>query len=234
MLYHLRYLSPIGPLLLTSDGESLIRLTFETKEWTPITEKGGGHVGEEGDWQEIEGNILAEEAGRQAEEADRQAKEAGGQAKETGIQIGEEGIPTEHPVCLSSNHGTAQGLDIFVQTRRWLDLYFAGQVPHFTPRLNVQATAFRQIVCDIMRTIPYGHTTTYRAIAQAVMQRTGCPRMAAQAVGGAVGHNPIALIIPCHRVVGTDGSLTGYGGGLARKTFLLHLEQQVLHDRQTN
>ena len=109
---------------------------------------------------------------------------------------------------------------IFDETKRWLMDYFAGKRPDFMPELRLQGTAFRNIVWNILRTIPYGETVTYGAVAA-----MGKTRMSAQAAGGAVGHNPICLIIPCHRVIGSDGSLTGYAEGLWRKEALLRLEQ---------
>jgi len=126
----------------------------------------------------------------------------------------------------------AQGLDatrtqknllIFEEARRWLDVYFSGRKPDFTPPTAPAGTAFQQSVWEILRTIPYGETTTYGAIARRIEQNTGC-RMSAQAVGGAVGRNPISILIPCHRVVGTNGSLTGYAGGLDKKERLLQWE----------
>lgn len=110
------------------------------------------------------------------------------------------------------------------QAEQWLDIYFSGQEPDFLPPLRYDSTPFRKMVCDIMLTIPYGKTMTYGQIATEVARQTGVAKMSAQAVGGAVGHNPISLMIPCHRVVGTSGSLTGYGGGIERKVKLLELE----------
>ena len=107
---------------------------------------------------------------------------------------------------------------------RWLDLYFAGRRPHFTPPLHLTGTEFRMAVWSLLQEIPYGETTTYGELARQLAQRLEVPHMSAQAVGGAVGHNPISLMIPCHRVVGTNGSLTGYGGGIQRKKALLELE----------
>lgn len=104
---------------------------------------------------------------------------------------------------------------------QWLDDYFAGRRP--SPRdlaLEIAGSAFRREVCRLLAEIPYGETTTYGEIAR----RMGRARMSAQAVGGAVGHNPISIIIPCHRVLGADGSLTGYAGGVERKRFLLRHE----------
>jgi len=118
-------------------------------------------------------------------------------------------------------------LPVFADTRRWLDMYFAGQIPDFLPRLSPQGTAFRQSVWNMLLAIPYGQTTSYGEIAAEIGRRRQTEKMSAQAVGGAVGHNPIAIIIPCHRVIGKDGSLTGYGGGLWRKEWLLQLERGV-------
>lgn len=107
---------------------------------------------------------------------------------------------------------------------RWLDVYFSGRDPGFTPPLHLSGTPFRKAVWRRLLEIPYGRTTTYGALAKKIAADLGVPRMSAQAVGGAVGHNPVALIVPCHRVVGADGSLTGYAGGLDKKARLLSLE----------
>ena len=119
----------------------------------------------------------------------------------------------------------AKGLPVFDQAREWLDIYFGGKVPDFTPPLLMKATAFRKAVWEILLTIPFGHTMTYGAIAEKMAKQQGLPHMSAQAVGGAVGHNAISIIIPCHRVVGANGSLTGYAGGIDKKIRLLTLEQ---------
>ena len=108
---------------------------------------------------------------------------------------------------------------------RWLDIYFSGNEPDFTPPLHPIGSPFRQEVWELLRKIPYGETTTYGALAQQVARRHNAERMSAQAVGGAVGHNRISIIIPCHRVVGTGGSLTGYAGGIEKKIRLLELER---------
>jgi len=107
---------------------------------------------------------------------------------------------------------------VLTETVRWLDVYFSGKDPGFLPPLHPQGSPFRQTVWDILLTIPRGQTMTYGEIARRLGVRS------AQAVGGAVGHNPISILIPCHRVVGSDGSLTGYAGGFDRKTRLLQLE----------
>lgn len=115
-------------------------------------------------------------------------------------------------------------LPVFEETRRWLDRYFQGGIPDFTPPLAPSGSPFRLAVWDMLLQIPRGQTVTYGEIAAALARAQGRERMSAQAVGGAVGHNPISLIIPCHRVVGRDGSLTGYAGGIAKKAALLALE----------
>lgn len=113
---------------------------------------------------------------------------------------------------------------VLLEAKRWLDIYFTGKEPGFMPPLHPIGSAFRQAVWEILLQIPYGKTTTYGAIARQLAQKQGLPRMSAQAVGGAVGHNEISVIIPCHRVAGTNGSLTGYAGGIDRKIKLLELE----------
>ncbi|MGM9582461.1 MAG: methylated-DNA--[protein]-cysteine S-methyltransferase [Phascolarctobacterium sp.] len=110
------------------------------------------------------------------------------------------------------------------QTKQWLDEYFAGRCPAFTPPIKPQGTPFQKLVWQLLLEIHYGSTTTYGELARAVAQQLGKQRMSAQAVGQAVGHNPIAIIVPCHRVLGKNGQLTGYAGGLERKKALLELE----------
>ena len=122
-------------------------------------------------------------------------------------------------------NGEVKELPVFRETCRWLDLYFCGKVPDFTPKYKINdLTPFRKEVSDIMNTIPYGKTLTYNDIAKIIAKRRGTEKMSAQAVGGAVGWNPICIIIPCHRVIGANGNLIGYGGGLENKTELLKLE----------
>ena len=116
-------------------------------------------------------------------------------------------------------------LPIFTETVKWLDIYFSGKEPDFTPTISLNTTPFRKAVYDILLTIPYGQTMTYGEIARILADQQCAEHMSAQAVGSAVGHNPVSIIIPCHRVVGADGSLTGYAGGLDKKTALLKLEK---------
>ena len=119
-------------------------------------------------------------------------------------------------------------LPVFEETKKWLDIYFDGKEPDFTPRFHLQGSPFRMEVWEILLKIPYGKTTTYKEIAERVAAQRGIPSMSAQAVGGAVGHNPISIIVPCHRILGTDGSLTGYAGGVEKKKSLLSLENVLL------
>lgn len=115
-------------------------------------------------------------------------------------------------------------LPVFAQTKEWLDIYFGGKAPDFVPPLHMICSDFRKAVWEIMLTIPYGQTMTYGEISGKIAGQRGLKQMSAQAVGGAVGHNSISLIIPCHRVVGTNGSLTGYAGGIDKKIWLLEHE----------
>lgn len=125
--------------------------------------------------------------------------------------------------CLA---GERRDLPVFRETKRWLDVYFGGRQPDFTPPYSMRGiTPFRRDVVDEMLKIPFGGTVTYGEIARAIAARRNRKTMSAQAVGGAVGWNPICLIVPCHRVIGTDGSMTGYGGGLENKIALLALER---------
>lgn len=117
---------------------------------------------------------------------------------------------------------------ILTETKRWLDIYFTGRQPDFWPPLHPAGSAFRQAVWEILLQIPYGKTTTYGEIARKLAKKRGIVKMSAQAVGGAVGHNEISILIPCHRVVGANGSLTGYAGGLDKKVKLLELEHVAM------
>jgi methylated-DNA-[protein]-cysteine S-methyltransferase len=118
-----------------------------------------------------------------------------------------------------------KSLPVFDLADEWLDLYFSGSDPGFLPPLLMRTTEFRKTVWEILLSIPYGKTMTYGEIADRIAAGRGLSRMSAQAVGGAVAHNAISLMIPCHRVVGTNGSLTGYAGGLEKKIWLLELEK---------
>lgn len=115
-------------------------------------------------------------------------------------------------------------MPVFEKVRTWLELYFAGKRPECLPLLHMIGSPFRVRIWEMMLQIPYGQTMTYGELAAQIAKERGIERMSAQAVGGAVAHNPISILIPCHRMVGTNGSLTGYAGGIPRKAELLKLE----------
>ena len=114
---------------------------------------------------------------------------------------------------------------VFDTAFKWLDIYFLGRNPGFLPPIHMIGSEFRKRVWEILLEIPYGQTVTYGSIAERLAAKMGRERMSAQAVGGAVGHNEISIIIPCHRVVGANGSLVGYAGGIDKKIKLLELEK---------
>lgn len=128
---------------------------------------------------------------------------------------------------LDTHHKGQSDLPVFCQTRRWLDIYFSGKDPGFTPQLVMRANNFRRAVWKQLLAIPYGCISSYGEIARRIAAERGLTSMSAQAVGNAVGHNSISLIIPCHRVVGADGSLTGYAAGVDKKKWLLKLEGSI-------
>ena len=134
----------------------------------------------------------------------------------------------QHAPCLYAE-AKPQETAVIARVKHWLDVYFAGAKPDFTPPLRLLGTPFRQRVWNLLRSIPYGTTITYRDIAALLAAEDG-RAMSAQAVGGAVGKNPLSIIIPCHRVVGSDNSLVGYAGGLNRKLALLKLEGACRED----
>lgn len=118
-------------------------------------------------------------------------------------------------------------LPIFDETKKWLDIYFSGEEPKFIPKYKLEnISEFQKSVTDIMNEVPYGETMTYGKIAQRIAAQKCIKRMSAQAVGGAIGANPICIIIPCHRVMGANGNITGYGGGVKNKIALLKLENE--------
>lgn len=132
----------------------------------------------------------------------------------------------DQPDCPAAPGEAFAACPVFDQTERWLEIYFAGRAPSFSPPLRLEGTPFRRLVWELLLQIPFGETLSYGALAALTAQKLGVLRMSAQAVGGAVGHNPVSLIVPCHRVVGADGSLTGYAGGTDRKRLLLQLERE--------
>ena len=126
-----------------------------------------------------------------------------------------ENLPEEH---------IKRQFPVFIQAAEWLDVYFSGKAPNFNPPISMEGISlFRKRIWEIMLEIPFGQVSTYGQIAKRIAVETG-KKVSAQAVGGAVGHNSISLIIPCHRVVGTNGSITGYAGGIDKKLALLKME----------
>lgn len=121
-----------------------------------------------------------------------------------------------------------KALDVFCDVKAWLDGYFVGKdLPITFPIRFTCGTAFSLTVWELLREIPYGKTVSYKELANKVACKLGVERMSAQAVGNAVGKNPISIIVPCHRVIGSNGKLVGYRGGLDKKEYLLRLEQNI-------
>lgn len=121
-------------------------------------------------------------------------------------------------------------LNVFIESKVWLEKYFNGENPSIDEiPLNFNETEFRNTVWKVLKEIPFGEVITYRDIAEIIAKNRGIKTMSAQAVGGAVGHNPLLIFIPCHRVIGADGSLTGYAAGIENKRFLLNLESDNNH-----
>ncbi len=129
------------------------------------------------------------------------------------------------------NNRLCEDLEVFRETKRWLDIYFAGNCPDFMPKFRIEgATSFRKEVLELLIGIPYGEVESYGNLAKVIAERRGIERMSAQAVGGAVGWNPIPIIIPCHRVVGAKGHLTGFSCGMEKKVALLKLEGHDMNE----
>ena len=128
------------------------------------------------------------------------------------------------------NYYLNEELSILVKSKEWLERYFNGENPSIDEiPLNYIGTEFRKTVWEVLKEISYGELVTYKHIAEIIAKGKGLKTMSAQAVGGAVGHNPLLIFIPCHRVIGADGSLTGYAAGLENKRFLLNLESDNNH-----
>ena len=115
-------------------------------------------------------------------------------------------------------------LPIFQESARWLKVYFSGREPNFYPRLSFSGSAFRKAIAREMLSVPYGQTASYKQLAESLAARQGKSYVSPHATGGAGAHNPLLILIPCHRIIGADGRLTGYAGGLERKKYLLALE----------
>ncbi len=139
----------------------------------------------------------------------------------TGLWFNRPKEPVRRPA-----EGAEEFVPVFGKTKEWLDAYFAGCPLKELPDIKIKdITPFRRDVLEIVKEIPFGSTLSYGEIASRIAEKRGLKRMSAQAVGGAVGWNPVCIMIPCHRVIGADGSLTGYGGGIKNKELLLRFEQ---------
>ena len=141
------------------------------------------------------------------------------------IGFPEASAPIDFPEAQASTTGQNEPTRILALAVQWLDLYFSGKNPDFMPPVHLEGTKFQLSVWKLLQQIPYGETISYGELAKKIAKEKGISRMSAQAVGGAVGHNPVSIFVPCHRVVGTNGSLTGYAGGIQRKIELLTLEK---------
>lgn len=140
----------------------------------------------------------------------------------TADKIGLTGLRFE---AMNSCSGEYEGsISVFREVKKWLDIYFSGRNPEFTPQIHMIGSQFQLSVWRILLQIPFGETTTYGEIAKMIAKEKGVARMSARAVGGAVGRNDIAIIVPCHRVIGANGELTGYAGGINKKIKLLQRE----------
>ena len=203
----MRYLrewdSPLGNIRLASDGEHLTGLWF---------------VGQKYDYRlQPEDVVLPEGSG-----TDRNVGKGIDECADGSAGTDRNGEPD---AAQTAGNGADGASYVFDRAQEWLERYFSGEKP--SPEelpLRPEGTDFQQMVWRELLHIPYGQVTTYGSLAKAVAKKMGRETMSAQAVGQAVGHNPISIIIPCHRVMGTDGSLTGYAGGLDRKIRLLELE----------
>ena len=228
------YDSPLGKITLAGDGAGLCGLWFEGEKYYAHALAASGADKKRGD-----DDLLAKErhaasetqrdfaALKKSGKSNIAAKAASGADEKYNTRdFAEVTSGTDGKFCENEQGADFEekNLAVFDQTRRWLDLYFSGREPGFTPALNPVGSAFRRAVWEILLKIPYGKTTTYGQIAREIAATRGLAKMSAQAVGGAVGHNEISIIIPCHRVIGTHGNLTGYAGGIDRKIKLLQLE----------
>ena len=128
------------------------------------------------------------------------------------------------PWTLAADH-SEKATPAIMESVRWLDIYFSGNIPDFTPPLHLTGSPFQMEVWELLLKIPYGSITTYGDLAKQIAQQRGISRMSAQAVGGAVGSNPVSIIVPCHRVIGANGNLTGFASGLDNKIALLKQER---------
>lgn len=200
MKYISYYESVLGPITLASDGSSITGLWFDGQKY--------------------------DRAGVRKDAIVMMLPDS---EQETAATISECRQNKTALLLAGEQRESAQVVTVFEAAVRWLDRYFAGENPEVTsgrPPLSLEGTNFQKEVWELLLEIPYGKTTTYGEIARELARRRGVKTMSAQAVGGAVGHNKISILVPCHRVVGADGKLTGYAGGIERKQWMLEMEQR--------
>ena len=241
------YDSPLGKITLAGDETGLCGLWFEGEKYYAhalaasgadekqssadlLAKEQYGASETQRDFAALKKSVKSDIAAKAANGADEKynardfaLKDTGEKPRVTNLSV--QGGSKKFCVNEQNEYFEEKNLAVFDQTRRWLDLYFSGREPGFTPALNPLGSAFRRAVWEILLKIPYGKTTTYGQIACEIAAARGLAKMSAQAVGGAVGHNEISIIIPCHRVIGAHGNLTGYAGGIDRKIKLLQLER---------
>lgn len=235
MLFRKSYPSPLGELTMVSDGKALTALSFQGEKYNAAlsaeefrTDRKTAAV------EEVRTDRKAaavEEAKRldrivvDIEEFLTDNQAAGASEKKGAYGVGGGKCGTEKREKCGVDSTEICGAEaVFDCTKKWLDSYFSGHNPDFTPPICLKGTSFQEDVWEILNRIPYGKVISYGEIARQIAEKRGLKRMSAQAVGGAVGRNPISIIVPCHRVIGSDGSLTGYAGGLDKKTELLKIE----------
>ncbi len=218
MMYLDEYDSPVGKLSLASDGECLCGLWLEDQKY--YQEKLEQRLGVENGGNKRFSRAGARKNGDDECVEDSHALGGGrgvGACAVDAMECGDKGSARIEGVAAREQ---SPGI---VAARTWLDVYFEGRDPGALPPVRLRGTAFQEEVWACLAEIPYGQLTTYGAIARRIEEKRG-RKTAARAVGVAVGRNPVSIIVPCHRVVGSSGSLTGYAGGLARKVKLLQLE----------
>ena len=225
MDYLVKYQSPLGGITLASDGEYLVGLWFDGQK------NCGSALCTKGTMSRRRMKTAAHSLGSGFEQAltSRLREHTAslyldGCKKGTmsGVQDAEnDSLPGETSHCTM---GTMSDLRVLELAAKWLDVYFSGEVPDFMPPIKFRGTDFQKSVWETLLTIPYGETVTYGDIAKNIAEQRGVTKMSSQAVGGAVGRNPIGIIVPCHRVIGANGKLTGYAAGLDKKVKLLELE----------
>ena len=197
MPYTAKYRSPMGEILLAADEAGLTGLWFEGQKY------------------------YARCLDSEHMEKEHSMEEDHSMEKNYSM---EENHSTGKSHSIDENSSMEKELPALEMAKTWLDIYFSGKEPDFMPPIHLTGSPFRLSVWKLLQQIPYGKTMTYGELARRIAGQRGISHMSAQAVGGAVGHNPISIIVPCHRVVGSDGSLTGYAGGVERKEQLLALE----------